>query len=700
TAEINRNRFVKAEVFLPIQDVNGFVYKNVYCARCNGVNESSILATVVRHFCMDICPVSMEIGPEHRVKMNDENCQLYTQFTSTSPRPCQIGLADDCPMLYEDSDIREKCRNYISPVVYGNTYFRNPHCAYCHPNIPIAFCIGLFAAVEDNHDFQLTDLFGSPWLLGFGYRIQTTTVPPELPGSKLISLVQCPNLYTTTVLLAIRIANGGNSSTWCPYLNKRIEICIRGEMSRIRDNLFDYTLPWQQLRHISVDQPFELLDMLYFHVPEEVIQFHVWEMYMFEFVNFLLLSKEQCQFEDIQIIRLCGNVTQFEETLVCKNLYRSLSPEIMAEQNIDGNISILDPVTLQPLGDFSWFRFIYQFENSSELRTIETQVCGSDRQKNTTVTMVTPTTSEKTNIVSTIRRNERYSSYELIFSSICVAASILSLIFTFFTYCAFSELRNSFGLTLMNFCFALACGQILIHFVTDYVTGWNTVCLIVAMVTHFMWLATFAWMNLLAWNLKSTFSKPKLNSARRYSRNQVIGYFCYGWVLPSVIVGVCGCLFFYFSTEIPITYGLVGDHTCWIGNGWVVVGTVGGPLVTAIIFNAVFFILIVRGIRMSRFTPDEESSRQRARRNKHLELLVYVKISILMGFSWSVGFFIAFDSSRILFYAFFIAQALQGILIMVFFAFNERVRKMWKMKLGAVSRISLISSSHTRTTTM
>ncbi|PIK58952.1 hypothetical protein BSL78_04119 [Apostichopus japonicus] len=682
TSKPSDSEYVKAETIIPAVDKNGFVYRNIYCARCNGVKESDILMAEVNQYC-DRCNGFrvLTLLPEHKIRLLEPDCALSTNFPNGSRlRDCSDVLIQECSESFKWTKEREMCKRYISPVFHENVFFKNSHCAICNEAHQY-ICINLEMTIR-----IYTHLDNATWDIGLSGQSSYVQKPspekfnklPDKVDQKEIHFLQCPSDSPTDTFVELEIAN----NTHCPYYVKRIENCLLERMQIASATIpgVHFNLPWKVLNNSSThDNPFFLVERVNLHIPEIVTKTHGIE-YLTSYISHLL---QQCSSTKIKVIHVCKNLSEDMSIMNCQNRYKFNTTKIIARGNVQEQLQILYPETSEYLSDISWFAFVYQVSNDDYTNFRYTTATGIEICTDSPHLQTTPSTV--TTLFEYRSQGTRYSPVEVIFSSICVAISILCLTITLLTYCVFPELRNSFGITLMNFTGTLAIAQLLSHFVTDYVTSWNAVCHIAAFATHFFWLASFAWMNLLAWNLKSTFGKPTIQTGRGFTRRQSILYLSYGWVLPLIIVSVCGVLY-YVPLDIPIKYGpVLQGQNCWIGNNWVVLSVVGGPLIAVIIINGVLFALTMRGIRKSRFIPNSTS--QVNGRSKTIELLIYIKISILMGFTWLVVFLVQYDPSRTLIYITSIAFGLQGFLIMVFFALNQRVRSLWKKKLCSSNEI-------------
>lgn len=89
-------------------------------------------------------------------------------------------------------------------------------------------------------------------------------------------------------------------------------------------------------------------------------------------------------------------------------------------------------------------------------------------------------------------------------SFIFTVISLVSMVFCLITFALFSELRNIPGWNIINLTLALTLGQ-LSFLMGSFVIGTNIFCFIIAMATHYGFLASFFWMNVIAFDLYRNF---------------------------------------------------------------------------------------------------------------------------------------------------------------------------------------------------
>ncbi|KAK7005143.1 adhesion G protein-coupled receptor E4P, partial [Biomphalaria glabrata] len=104
---------------------------------------------------------------------------------------------------------------------------------------------------------------------------------------------------------------------------------------------------------------------------------------------------------------------------------------------------------------------------------------------------------------------------EYIVSIACSSASILCLVLTLVTYVLFSELRTEAGLNNMFLSSSLLLAQVSLM-ITSHIFRSSTMCTVLGVVTHFLWLWMFSWSFLCSYHMFQVFT----SSTRRPSSQQ------------------------------------------------------------------------------------------------------------------------------------------------------------------------------------
>ena len=108
-------------------------------------------------------------------------------------------------------------------------------------------------------------------------------------------------------------------------------------------------------------------------------------------------------------------------------------------------------------------------------------------------------------LASVGKRITLYSNVEYYITLIGFSLSILALLAVITTYCLFSELQTLPGKIIINLSIALLLSQLVFLFdmVKDVSTGF---CFGIAIVLHYLFIASFCWMNVMAIDVSRTFA--------------------------------------------------------------------------------------------------------------------------------------------------------------------------------------------------
>lgn len=333
--------------------------------------------------------------------------------------------------------------------------------------------------------------------------------------------------------------------------------------------------------------------------------------------------------------------------------------------------------------------------------------------------------------IKTIKHSLNVGS--LVQAWLSVATSILSLVglsLVLITYLLFDELRNIPGWNLINLTIALIIAQSS-FLAGSFFSDIDTFCFIVSLTTHYGYLASFFWMNVIAFDLFRNFrdksSHILINTIR--VRSRVSKYALYGWLSPLIIVasGILVDLFlkdgqlerfkpcyagylcknkFYFNLNINNLSSIYQNvtnfssctsntkeyplillsKTCWIRNGNSNLIFFGLPLAIFIIINCVYYILTIWNIRKMK-RKQKQSHLRRFSRNKlpgDEDVKFYIRMAIILGFTWITGFIMTTFSLaneivyQIFIYIFILSNCLCGVFIFFSFVFKKDTKKLYK----------------------
>nr|CAD7593026.1 unnamed protein product [Timema genevievae] len=252
----------------------------------------------------------------------------------------------------------------------------------------------------------------------------------------------------------------------------------------------------------------------------------------------------------------------------------------------------------------------------------------------------------------------------------------------------------------------------------------NGICISIAIIIQYSYLAAFCWMNVMSVDIWGTFS-----SSLNYSKSSrtFFKYSLYAWGTPTIIVMSTVMVDLLELAPFKLRPHLAAsiDGVCWFGSrfGQGIFFTLPGAII--LLVNVVLFSITVykihqhtrdnyRYIRkktkeelsatLSRsstefnknLTSSMSSNGYHAERNlpKHLKngisgsreqarFYLYLKLFIIMGMTWLFGFVATMLDISLLMYPFLILNGLQGALIFIMFDFKRKIGSMlWERTLG------------------
>ncbi|XP_025077924.1 G-protein coupled receptor Mth2-like [Pomacea canaliculata] len=221
----------------------------------------------------------------------------------------------------------------------------------------------------------------------------------------------------------------------------------------------------------------------------------------------------------------------------------------------------------------------------------------------------------------------RFYLVEQLATFACLLVSIVSLLLVLLTYSLLPQLRNVPGIIVMSLSASMLTMQVLmLLFLIP--RGW--LCLAVAWLLHWSLLATFLWNSALAFDL--AFTSP-VNPLATCPRGQEV----VSCGVTSCCAGCCRCL----SSSASVSW-ITTVSTTW----------------------ATLPELMQKSTTSSQGPYNPVDKRR---------LFVYIRITLIMGFTWAVGFTAAFVQLEELWIANIVLNASQGFYFLIAFVLKRRV---------------------------
>ncbi|KAK7005149.1 adhesion G protein-coupled receptor E4P [Biomphalaria glabrata] len=258
---------------------------------------------------------------------------------------------------------------------------------------------------------------------------------------------------------------------------------------------------------------------------------------------------------------------------------------------------------------------------------------------------------------------------EYIVSIACSSASILCLVLTLMTYVLFSELRTEAGLNNMFLSSSLLLAQVC-SIITPHIFRSSTMCTVLGVVTHFLWLWMFSWSFLCSYHMFQVFTSSTRKTSSLQDLFMAWKKILFSLTCPSVIILTTVICSYLASAGKEIGYG---RFSCFLNSTLLVGLTVAWPLSLVTLTNVIFFTLALHKTHSIRNGMDE----------LNIECHIYVKLSSVTSAFWTVAILSAALDNNILRFISIVLNGLQGVAIFVSFICNKRVFLLYKQMISS-----------------
>ncbi|XP_035904477.1 uncharacterized protein LOC118508837 [Anopheles stephensi] len=289
--------------------------------------------------------------------------------------------------------------------------------------------------------------------------------------------------------------------------------------------------------------------------------------------------------------------------------------------------------------------------------------------------------------------------------SIGILISLPFLVATFVVYAILPEMQNIPGKSLMCYVAALTVSYLLVALMRFGMYGYRTNwCVASGYLVYTALLASFFWLNVMAFDIFWTFGGSR---GRSSERRKFLYYCLYAWGVPLLLVG--------FVTLVDNTDFIhesmrpqIGQERCFVSED-MLIGFLYMylPLLLLVSANVVFFaVTAIRIYRMEQATASALSGDSRRHtkyekdRNRYS---LYLRLFVIMGVTWTVEIitWLVGESSWLI-YLVDICNCLTGISIFILFVWKPKVKqlllKRFGIKRGAPGRNDQNTNSTVTTT--
>ncbi|KAI9548200.1 hypothetical protein NQZ68_010419 [Dissostichus eleginoides] len=254
---------------------------------------------------------------------------------------------------------------------------------------------------------------------------------------------------------------------------------------------------------------------------------------------------------------------------------------------------------------------------------------------------------------------------------------------TVLTYTAFEKLRRDYPSQILIHLSLALLGLNLVFLVNSWLSSWGLygLCVAVASTMHYFLLASFTWMGLEAINMY--FALVKVFNV--YVPSYILKFCSLGWGIPLVICILVlivnreaygSHLYTHGQQSLKTTLDN-SDNFCWLQDDLTFYVSVVAYAALIFLFNIAVFVVVLIQIRHMRVNRPAG-----IRSGLMHDLKGVASITLLLGLTWTVGFFTVGPARVVLLYLFAGLNTLQGLFIFLFHCLmKENVRKQWRIHL-------------------
>ncbi|XP_068571143.1 adhesion G-protein coupled receptor G6 [Cebidichthys violaceus] len=250
---------------------------------------------------------------------------------------------------------------------------------------------------------------------------------------------------------------------------------------------------------------------------------------------------------------------------------------------------------------------------------------------------------------------------------------------TLLTYLAFEKLRRDYPSRILINLSAALLGLCMLFLLDSWLSSFSnySLCIATAATLHYFLLASFTWMGLEAVHMYLALVKV----FNIYVPSYILKFCAVGWGVPLVIVSLVLAIDKdAYGSTVPEESAVMlqsTDQFCWLQNDVFFYVTVVAFILLIVLCNTVVFIVVL--IQIRQMSSNKRSTNSRS--SLH-DLRVVASLTVLLGLTWSMGFFSFGPGKVALMYLFSIFNTLQGFFVFLFHCLmKENVRKQWRIHL-------------------
>ncbi|XP_018302659.1 G-protein coupled receptor Mth2 [Mycetomoellerius zeteki] len=282
-------------------------------------------------------------------------------------------------------------------------------------------------------------------------------------------------------------------------------------------------------------------------------------------------------------------------------------------------------------------------------------------------------------------------------------ASVPFLVVTYVVYWLLPELRNLHGRTLRGYvgCLAMAYSILGMLQLTPQEQIPNGICIAIAFIIHFSFLASFFWLNVMCFDIWWTFGgfRSLQGSVKQRERKKFIIYSIYAWGSASLLSIICAIMDFVPSVPKELIRPEIGVTKCWFKTDEARALYFYGPMGVTVLCNICLFIsTALKIVRHKKDTAHHLRGSESRRHDDNKQWFnLYLKLFIVMGINWSMEIisWLITSAPPYVWYLTDLTNTLQGLIIFIIFVWKKKIKRLLLKRFGCQNR-DLFSRNSTR----
>lgn len=271
------------------------------------------------------------------------------------------------------------------------------------------------------------------------------------------------------------------------------------------------------------------------------------------------------------------------------------------------------------------------------------------------------------------------SKTEIQLTYVCSVISMIALAILIVKFLYFRNIRKLAGFIYVSFAITLFIAQLLFVLTPHFSKMGVSSCRAVAVAMHYAFLSSFFWLNAITVNIWLSVCWTPCQSKKYSDKRSFFSYSAFSWLTPILLIVPAILLDKYQPDSIfAPSYGLY--EICWINKGWSIMLFFAGPLALIILINITIYIHTAITIyKLRKFTQ------QHSDRNDVVSIFINMKLCLLTGITWSIGYVATVTYSYPLRIAFVFLNSSFGLWVAISFLFTRNIFTKMKQKIKTLT---------------